>query len=137
MKTVVNLIHRSDMRCEASLPGGAGTLHIDSLKHKARTDCGPSPLDLLALAHGGCTAMLTAMKGAADGLDVRNMAVEVTHEYDDGPPMRLRSARIRFTLPGSVTAEQEARLRAAAGMCPVHSALRPDVNVMFEFRTSN
>jgi uncharacterized OsmC-like protein len=137
MKTTVNLIHRNDMRCETSLPGGAGILHVDSLKHKTRADCGPSPLDLLALAHGGCTAMLAAMKGAAEGLDVTNMGVEVTHEYDDGPPMRLRGALIRFVLPGALTVEQEARLRAAAGMCPVHTALRPDVKVTIEFITKH
>ena len=135
MRTTVKLVHRNDMRCEVDLPGGAGVLHIDSLKHKARPDCGPSPLDLLALAHGSCTGMLAAMKGAGEGIDVKNMEIEVVHDYDDGPPMRLRTANIRFLLAGAISADQQAKLRAAAEMCPVHTALRPDIQVTMEFAT--
>jgi hypothetical protein len=29
MKTTVNLVHRIDMRCETSLPGGVGILHTE------------------------------------------------------------------------------------------------------------
>lgn len=133
MKTTVKLIHRNDMRCETNLSGGAGILHVDSLKHKTQANCGPSPLDLLALAHGGCTAMLAAMQGAAEGVNVKDMEVEVEHEYDDGPPMRLKSARIRFVLAQTISSEQEGRLRAAAGTCPVHTALRPGISVTMEF----
>lgn len=132
MRTTVNLRHRQDMRCEAQVADGVA-LRIDSTKHKAKPDYGGNPLDLLALAHGACTAMLAAMKGAGEGVDVTNMDVEVTHEYDDGPPMRLKSARIRFVLAGELSAEQEAKLRAAAGMCPVHTALRLDIPVTMEF----
>ena len=129
MKTTVRLVHKHDMRCEAGLRNGKAALRIDSLKHQALDDCGPSPLDLLALAHGACTGMLLAMKGAADGVKVDNMGIEVVHEYDPGPPMRLKSAQIRFLLAGDTTPEQKGRLREAAGMCPVHTALRPDVPV--------
>ena len=132
MRTTVSLRHRHDMRCEAQVAGGVA-LRIDSTKHKAKPDYGCSPLDLLALAHGACTAILAAMKGVGEGVDVRNMDVEVTHEYDDGPPMRLKSARICFVLAGAVSVEQEATLRAAAGMCPVHTALRLDIPVTMEF----
>lgn len=59
--------------------------------------------------------------------------VAVDHEYDDGPPMRLKSALIRFELPKPIAPEQEAKLRAAAGMCPVHTALRTDIPVTMEF----
>ena len=61
-----------------------------------------------------------------------DMDIEVSHEYDPGPPMRLKSAQIRFLLAGDTTPEQEGSLRAAAGMCPVHTALRPDVPVTLE-----
>jgi uncharacterized OsmC-like protein len=128
----MTLRHRQDMRCEAQVADGV-TLHIDSTKHKGKPDYGGCPLDLLALAHGACTAMLAAIRGAGEGIDVSNMDVEVTHDYDDGPPMRLKSAQIRFVLATPVSPEQEATLRAAAGMCPVHTALRPDIPVTIEF----
>jgi len=46
---------------------------------------------------------------------------------------RVRDAR----LVEAVTAEQEATLRAAAGMCPVHTALRLDIPVTMEFGSEN
>ncbi len=65
-------------------------------------------------------------------LDVQGMQVEVTHEYDMGPPMRLVSALIRFVLPCRFDSEQEAELRAGASLCPVHTGLRPDIRVTME-----
>lgn len=131
MKTTVRLVHKHDMRCETAVCNGQVALQIDSLKHKALADCGSSPMDLLALAHGSCTGMLVAMKGAAEGVNVDDMDIEVEHEYD-AAPMRLKSAHIRFLLAGDTTPEQKDKLRAAAGMCPVHTALRPDVPVILE-----
>lgn len=133
MKTTVALTHKRDMRCESKL--GKATLKIDSRKHRALDDSGPCPLDLLALAHGGCTGMLVAMKGAAEGLNtaVNDMDIEVTHEYDDGPPMLLKSARITFMLSSDTTPEHELKLKSAAEMCPVHTALRKDIPVVMEF----
>jgi uncharacterized OsmC-like protein len=132
VKTTVRLVHKQDMRCEAAVGNARLTLRIDSLKHQALANSGPSPLDLLALAHGACTGMLVAMKGTTNGINVDGMDIEVVHDYDAGPPMRLKSARIRFMLAGDTTPEQEDGLRDAARLCPVHTALRPDVPVTFE-----
>jgi uncharacterized OsmC-like protein len=133
MKTTVRLVHRKDLRCEANVSGAGEVLRIDSTKHKGKVDYVCCPLDLLAYAHGSCTGILAAMKGTAEGVDTANMGIEVTHDYDDGPPMKLKAALIRFLLSGNASAEQEAKMRAAAEMCPVHTALRPDVRVTMEF----
>jgi uncharacterized OsmC-like protein len=77
--------------------------------------------------------MLVAMKGQAEQVDTAGMGVEVTHEYDDGPPMRLKAAMIRFTLAAKACAEHIAKLRSSAEMCPVHTALRSDIQVKMEF----
>ena len=89
-------------------------------------------LDLLALATGGCTAMMLAKAAKRLQLDVKGMQVEVSHEYDMGPPMRLSSARIRFALPCRFSSEQEAELRAGTELCPVHTSLRPNIPVTLE-----
>jgi len=133
MKTTVTLVHQKDMRCEAKVSGVGAVLRIDSTKCKGKPDYVCCPLDLLAFAHGSCTGILAAMKGTAEGVDTENMGIEVTHDYDDGPPMKLKTALIRFLLSGKVSAEQEAKMRASAEMCPVHTALRQDVKVTMEF----
>jgi uncharacterized OsmC-like protein len=132
MQTVVRLVHKRDMRCEATVGNARVTLRIDSLKNRALGDAGPTPMELLALAHGACTGMLAAMKGAAEGVKVEDMEIEVAHDFDAGPPMRLRSATIRFLVSGDVSPEQAAKMRAGAAMCPVHTGLRTDIPVVFE-----
>ena len=93
---------------------------------------GHSPLELLALAHGTCTAMMMVKAGKDLGLDLTQMQVEVTHDYHPGPPMMLRSVHLRFYLPCHVTLEQSDRLKTGAALCPVHSSLRHDIPVTIE-----
>lgn len=132
MNNTITLIHRRDMRCETALPGGRGSLSIDSLKHRTLPDFGLSPLDLLGLAHGACTAMLLAMKAGALGVNAEDLKVEVRQDYDDGPPMMLKTVHIRFLLAQEVTADQEEELLNAAKTCPVHTSLRSDISVLLE-----
>jgi len=96
------------------------------------SDRGYSPLELLALAHGTCTAMMMAKAGKTVGLDLAQMQVEVVHEYNPGPPMLLESAILRFRLPCSTSPEQREHLQKGATLCPVHSALRNDIPVTLE-----
>jgi uncharacterized OsmC-like protein len=132
MKNVVTLTYQQGLHCEAVSPDGQTVLSIDPATRKGQPESGFSPLDLLALAHGACTAMMLAKAADRLKLNVAGMQVEVSHEYDTGPPMRLSSARIRFVLPCRLSSEQAAELQAGAELCPVHTGLRPDITVDME-----
>lgn len=103
------------------------------MKHKGLEDCGLCPLDLLALAHGSCTAMMVAMKANAEGINADDMEVEVTQDYSDGPPLMLKTVNICFRLPVKINNKQEAKLRQTAAMCPVHTSLGKHVAISMEF----
>ena len=132
MKNFVTLTYRHGLHCEAVCPDGQTLMPIDPATHKGQPGCGFSPLDLLALAHGACTAMMLSKAADHLQLNVKGMHVEVSHEYDTGPPMHLASVRIRFVLPCRFDSEQEAELRAGAELCPVHTSLRPNIPVTME-----
>lgn len=133
MRTTVALTHLQGLHCEARLANGS-VLSIDP-GMQARADRGPSPLELMALAHGACMAMMMVKAGKELGLDLSTMQVEIEHEFGEGAPMKMSQARLRFTLPCAITPEQEHRLRQGAEGCPVHSALRPEIPVTFELVT--
>ena len=135
MQATVEVTYHGDMHCETMGAEGR-TMPIDSAASRGKPGCGLSPLDLLALAHGSCTAMMLAKAAAALGLDVEGMKTEVQHDYEMGPTMRLKQARIRFLLPIRITPDQQNALRAGAALCPVHTALRPDVPVELELRSA-
>ena len=132
MRNVITLTYKHGLHCEAVCPDGQTLMPIDPATHKGQPGCVFSPLDLLALAHGACTAMMLAKAADRLQLDVKGMQVEVSHEYDMGQAIRLASARIRFVLPCRFDSEQEAELRAGAGLCPVHTSLRPNIPVTME-----
>jgi uncharacterized OsmC-like protein len=132
MKNLVTLSYQQGLHCETVSPDGQAVMSIDPATRKGQPGYGFSPLDLLALAHGACTAMMLAKAADRLQLDVKGMQVEVSHEYDLGPPMRLCSARIRFVLPCRLSREQAVELQAGAELCPVHTSLRPDITVDME-----
>jgi uncharacterized OsmC-like protein len=76
--------------------------------------------------------MMMAKAASPMGLDLRGMKIEAAQEYEMGVAMRLTKVHIRFHLPVPLTPDQEKALRAGAELCPVHTALRPDVAVTME-----
>lgn len=130
MRTSVSLIHTQDLHCETNRPDGS-LMPVDpgTLTGPNR---GQSPLELLALAHGTCTAMMMVKAGKELGLDLAQMQVEVAHDYHPGPPMMLRSVHLRFHLPCFVSPGQNDVLQKGAKACPVHSSLRHDIPVTLE-----
>ena len=130
MRTSVTLTHVENFHCQTPRPDG-GFMAVDPAT-ATNADRGYSPLELLALAHGTCTAMMMAKAGKYIGINLTQMKVDVIHEYRSGPPMLLESAILKFFLPCPTSLEQREQLQKGAAMCPVHSSLRHDIPVTFE-----
>lgn len=132
MKTQIQLTYADNMHCETSLPGGLGQLPIDPAFRAGQPGQGPSPLDLLALAHGSCMAMMLGKTAKERGLDVRGLTVEVSHTYTETIPASLATARVRFRLPRAFATEDIVALKAGAELCPVHRSLCATVDIEME-----
>lgn len=130
MQTSVSLTFQENFNCQ-TLRSDGGLLSVDPATATS-ADRGHSPLELLALAHGTCTAMMMGKAGKALGLNLAEMQVEVVHEYQPGPPMLLETAHLKFYLPFAASPEQCKLLKKGASLCPVHSALRHDISVTLE-----
>jgi uncharacterized OsmC-like protein len=131
MQTTVSLCLTGNLHCETALPSGA-TLSIDPALRRDQPGAGPSPLDLLALAHGACMTMMLAKAAKQQGWDVSNLHVSVTHEYGTELPTELLRAVVRFRLPHPFGAAEQAILRAGAETCPIHRSLRAPVEIQME-----
>ena len=99
MQTSVSLTFKENCNCQTFRSDGV-LLSVDPAT-AAGADRGHSPLELLALAHGTCIAMMMGKAGKTLGLNLAEMQVEVVHEYRPGPPMLLEMAHLRFHLPCS------------------------------------
>jgi putative redox protein len=109
------------------LAAGNHTLIADEPEDKGGTDTGPTPAQLLALSLASCTAITLEMYADRKRWDVGDLEVEVDYEFGEGEvPTRYD---VVLKLPEDLSDEQAERLRVIAGKCPVHRALRGDVEI--------
>ena len=120
MKIQTQFVYRGGMSCETSVPGGQGTLTIAPAARPEGAAPAYSPMDLLALAHGTCMAMMMGKAAAGAGLDIQGMEVEMSLEMAAGSPPSVVAVDARFRMPRKFTPEELAVLKAGAEMCPVH-----------------
>ena len=97
------------------------------------TDEGPSPTRLVAAALAACTAITVEMYADRKGWDLGELQVEVEMEYDGPAPS---SFEVVLHLPGGLSEEQNQRLLAIAGKCPVHRVLAHETDVTITDRVA-
>jgi putative redox protein len=108
-----------------SLTGGRHVLVVDEPEEKGGTDTGPTPSQLLALSLASCTAITLEMYAARKEWDVGALAVDVDYEHKSGLPR----FDVTITLPPELSDQQAEQLRTIAGKCPVHRALKGEVEI--------
>lgn len=135
MKIQTQFTYRNDMVCQTSAANGRTTLSIAPAVRPSTSEAMWSPMDLLAVAHGTCMAMMMGKAAKAEGLDIGGMKVEMALEMTEGTPPRIAAGKACFHLPRRLSGDQLAKLKAGAELCPVHNALRSEIPVALELIT--
>lgn len=110
---------------------------LDEPKAAGGTDAGPTPMELLLGALGGCLSIVIAALARREGIALKDVRVEVEGEMDlDGfygrAPVRTGFQAIRYRVAVDAEAPPErveALVREAERLCPVKDTLR-GVDVM-------
>jgi putative redox protein len=116
---------------EVEIEGGH-TLVLDEPAEVGGADQGPSPTRTVAAALAACTAVTVEMYADRKGWDLGDLEVEADLEY--GPKSSIESLTVTLRIPQSLDEDQEERLLAIAGKCPVHRALTSETQVVIEDR---
>jgi len=116
---------------EGVTPGG----RVDMASAQDEPGRGASPMELLALALGGCTAMdvLAILQKMREPLEA--LSVEVGGQKADEHPKRYLSLEIVYRLKGDL---DERKVRRAIQLsedkyCSVEATLRPGVRISSRF----
>lgn len=132
MISTAKLTYGGDMHCEAAMADESQTMPVDAATRRGQPGRGLSPMDLLALAHGTCTAMMMGKAAEAHGLDIAGMRVEVELKMAEGGPLRVTNVHARYYLPRRFGAADLAILKAGAEQCPVHTGFRAEIGITLE-----
>jgi uncharacterized OsmC-like protein len=124
---------------EVTGPGGE-TLRTDMPKGIGGTASVPSPGWYFRAAAAACIASLIAVRAAATGAELGDVAVEVDSESDDrgilgvgeDVPAGPLSMKVAVTVGAGTTPEVEALVRWAIAHCPVSDAVQRPVPLEVE-----
>jgi putative redox protein len=100
---------------------GGHSLVIDEPRGAGGEDAGPSPTRTVAAALAACTAITCEMYAERKGWELGEVEVEV--EVDYGENSSIDQMTVALRVPETLDEDQQERLLAIAGKCPVHRAL--------------
>ncbi len=105
-KTKVNWV---DGMAFSATPATGHTILMDSsIQHGGRGK-GPTPMELVLTALGGCTGMDIVNILGRMGVELSNLEMELHGERDDKPPMVFRKIDINYTIKGKDVSQAKVR----------------------------
>ena len=117
---------RGRYRHEVEIEGGHSIV-IDEPKASGGDDAGPSAARTLAATLAACTAITCEMYAERKGWELGEVSVTVDMERD--ARSTNTGLRVLLRIPTELDEDQERRLLAIAGKCPVHRALSSETPV--------
>ena len=112
---------------EVEIEGGHRMV-IDEPESAGGTDTGPSPTRTVAAALAACTAITCEMYAERKGWELGQVEVDV--DFDYGQSSTVERATVKLRVPEPLNEEQRERLLVIAGKCPVHRALKSEMDVL-------
>jgi putative redox protein len=124
--TQIDVTHRHGAQFAVQV--GSHELILDQSLRGGGEDAGPSPLDLLGAALGGCVAYYVHRFLCTRRLSTAGLRVEV-EQHSVANPHRIGRFDVHITLPAEVPALYTPLIEAVARVCPVHNTLAASAEI--------
>lgn len=136
MSVEIKAVYAGKLRCDATHGPSGMTLHTDAPVDNGGSGGSFSPTDLVATALGTCVMTIVGLIADRHELNLEGMQVTVLKEMVADPVRRIGSLKTTVTVPAGAVDDpaMRSRIETAAGKCPVHQSLHPDIDAPIEFR---
>ena len=108
---------------------GAHEITMDQPKGGGGDDSGPSPLDLIGVALGGCVALYVHKFLETRGIAEGGLRVEVT-QHTARDPYRITRFDFRILLHDAVPTVYRPMIETAARVCPAYNTLARSAEIV-------
>lgn len=130
----IDIRYEGDLRTRALHGPSSAELLTDAPADNQGLGRSFSPTDLLATALGSCVLTIMGIAARTRGLDLSGARVSVEKHMLSAPRRRVGRLVLEIHVPVDPGPQGRAALEAAAGLCPVHASLHPEVQVEQRFR---
>jgi putative redox protein len=129
----VTIAYEGDLHCKAVHGPSNTALTTDAPADNQGKGESFSPTDLVATALGSCILTIMGIKAQSMGIDIRGTTATVEKEMAAAPVRRIQKLAAHVHVPHDIAADDQKRLERAAGACPVHQSLHPDIDAPISF----
>lgn len=137
MAVDIDLVYQGKLRCTAVHRPSSTELTTDAPVDNHGRGESFSPTDLVATGLGACVMTVMGIVAERHELDLAGTRVHVVKEMVTQPVRRIGALRVTISIPADKAARlsdaDRKRLETAAGHCPVHQSLHPDIDAPLNF----
>lgn len=108
---------------------------IDEPLDKGGDDNGPTPVEYLLTAIGGCVSITLRMYAERKGWDLGKITVNVSQKEQLTPEGIKKSLNEEISFEKEVTEEQRTKLLEIAGKCPVAKMVKEETEINSKITT--
>ena len=105
-------------------------LTIDEPVAAGGDDNGPTPVEYLLTAIGGCVSITLRMYSERKGWDVGKITVNVSQKEEQTPEGIKKSLVEEISFENEITEDQRKRLLVIAGKCPVAKMVKGETEIV-------
>ncbi|MEP3480010.1 MAG: OsmC family protein [Fuerstiella sp.] len=129
----INVTYEGQLRCKAVHGPSKCELSTDAPVDNQGRGESFSPTDLVATALASCVSTIMGIYAQKHQIDLTGMHLHVEKHMSAEPPRRIARLPVTITVPIALDDAHRKALEAAAGHCPVHQSLHPDIDAPLTF----
>ena len=124
-----------DLRVESTHTASGAVLLTDASIESQGSGENFSPVDLLAVSLGACAMTVMGIYAKNHGLDIAGASLAINKTMSATSPHRVAGIEVTFIMPERDYSDKDKKsLERAAGACPVHNSLYPEMEQRFIFK---